>query len=156
VSDWGDMLVAGVLGKPQEEVVQTKLFIPKNVATRDVLDFVVVMGRPIQQVLAYPDGFEITFNLAPTQQGRVLTKATMYGMVIGGRQHYAAQDTVGITEPVTIDELLNLPVAEISAWLADHEEELGIKDYEVILAKEVAGKKRSTVVKGLKALIGEE
>ena len=60
MSDWGDMLVAGVLGKSQmEEVVQTKLFIPKNVATRDVLDFVVAAGRPIQQVLAFPDGFEI-------------------------------------------------------------------------------------------------
>ena len=148
------MLVAGVLGKSQmEELVQTKIFIPKNVATRDVLDFVVAMGRPIQRVLAYPDGFEIMFNLAPTQQGRVLSKATMYGMVIGGRQHYAA---IGVTEPVTVDELLKLPVAEISAWLADNEEELGTRDYEAILAKEVAGKKRSTVVKGLKALVGDE
>ena len=80
----------------------------------------------------------------------------MYGMVIGGRQHYAAQDTVGITEPVTVDDLLKLPVAEISTWLSDHEEELGIKDYAAILAREVAGKKRNAVDKGLKALIGEE
>ena len=56
----------------------------------------------------------------------------------------------------TVDDLLKLQVAEISAWLSDHEEELGIRDYEAILAREVAGKKRSTVVKGLKTLIGEE
>jgi hypothetical protein len=107
---------------------------------------------PVLSLAKLTESSEIVFNLAPTQQGRVLTKATLYGMVIGGRQHYAA--TVGITEPVTVDDLLKLPVAEISAWLADHE--LGIKDYEAILAKEVAGKKRSTVVNGLKALIGEE
>ena len=97
---------------------------------------------PVLSLAKLTESIEIMFNLAPTQQGRVLTKATLYGMVIGGRQHYAA--TVGITEPVTVDDLLKLPVAEISAWLSNHEEELGINDYEAILAKEVAGKKRST------------
>ncbi len=133
----------------------TKLFIPLSVPTRDVLDFIVATGRPVQQVLAFEDGFEITVPISANQQGRVLPKATRYGLVIGGRQHYSVP-TLGATTEVIPEELIKLSVNDLSAWLADHEEELGIKDYEAILTAEVAGKNRSSVVKGLKALIGGE
>jgi len=155
MSDWGDMLVAGIL-YTREDLVRHKFFVPKSVSTFDTLEFLVAAGRPLLSVQRYPDGLEIELNLGSADQNRTLNKASMYGLVIGGRQHHSAKDTIGVTEPVTVDDLLKLPVAEISAWLSDHEEELGIKDYEAILAKEVAGKKRSTVVKGLKALIGQE
>ena len=49
--------------------------------------------------------------------------------------------------------MVKLSVNDLSAWLADHEEELGIRDYEAVLAAEMAGKNRASVVKGLKALI---
>ena len=144
-----DKLAAGMIGISQEELVLTKLFIPNSVPTRDVLDFIVATGRPVQGVLAFEDGFEISVPISANQQGRVLPKATRYGLVIGGRQHYS----LGATTDVVPEELVKLSVNDLSAWLADHEEELGIKDYEAILAAEEAGKKRSSVVKGLKALI---
>ena len=152
MSDWD--LAAGVFKSQMEELVQTKLFIPLSVATNDVLEFIVATGRPVQQVLAYEDGFEITIPVALTQQGRVLSKATRYGMVIGGRAHYSAPvDELGATMEVSPQEVCSWSVAEINRWLADHEEELGIVDYEAILAAEEAGKNRASVVKGLKALI---
>jgi hypothetical protein len=42
----------------------------------------------------------------------------------------------------------------ISTFLAAHEDELGINDYQRMLEWEIAYKKRSTVVKALKQLIG--
>ena len=51
----------------------------------------------MQQVLAFEDGFKITVPISPNQQGRVLPKATRYGLVIGGRQHYSAPKTLGAT-----------------------------------------------------------
>jgi len=142
-----DKLAAGMIGISQEELVLTKLFIPNSVPTRDVLDFIVATGRPVQGVLAFEDGFEISVPISANQQGRVLPKATRYGLVIGGRQHYS----LGATTDVIPEELVKLSVNDLSAWLADHE--LAIKDYEAILAAEMAGKKRSSVVKELKALM---
>jgi hypothetical protein len=40
-------------------------------------------------------------------------------------------------------------------FLAAHEDELGIKDYEAMLEHEMAGKKRKSVSGGLQALVGK-
>ncbi len=53
--------------------------------------------------------------------------------------------------------LMGKSMKEVETFLAAREDELGIKDYEAILALEEAKKKpRARVMKGLKALIGEE
>lgn len=88
MNDWGNDLVAGIIGKT-EEVMYQKVFIPLEVSTRDVLEWVSYMGRPIHQVLVFEDGFEIMFSIANEQLGRVLGRAKQVGMVIGGRQHYS-------------------------------------------------------------------
>jgi hypothetical protein len=46
-----------------------------------------------------------------------------------------------------------------TAWatlILAHEDDLGLNDYQAMLDHELAGKKRSTVIAGLQALIGGE
>jgi hypothetical protein len=55
-----------------------------------------------------------------------------------------------------VEELMGQSVDTISTFLAAHEDELGLKDFQDMLEWEQIHRKRSTLIKGLKALIGGE
>ena len=147
-----DKLTAGVLGVVQrgDAIVQTLFFIPKAAPVRDVCEFLHAVGRPVQQCRVHPDGVEVGFSLASAEQARVCNKATARSFTVGGRN---LRPQVGVFGEYTLEELMAAPVKDIETFLAAHE--LGLKEYQDMLAYELAHKNRATLVKGLQALIGE-
>ena len=59
-----------------------------------------------------------------------------------------------IFEEYNLDELMSRSAKVISDFIAAHEDELGLSDFQAMLDREMAGKKRSTVIAGLQAHLG--
>jgi hypothetical protein len=131
-----------------------KLFVRSTAPLGDVLEFLASANRPIRKLTTYTDGWDIEIDVAPVEQSRILPKATARGLVVGGRQHAKPATSVGVFGEYDLEELMNGPVKQINAFLAAHEDELGLKDYGDMLEFEQSHKNRATVVKGLQALIG--
>ncbi len=65
----------------------------------------------------------------------------------------AAKKAVGIFEEFSLDELMSRSAKIISEFIVAHQDELGLNDYQAMLNRELAGKKRSSVVSALQALL---
>jgi hypothetical protein len=134
-----------------------KLFVRSTTPLGDVLEFLASTNRPIRRLTTYTDGWDIELDIAPVEQARLLPKATAHGLVVGGRQHtkpVEPVENVGVFGEYSLEELMGQPVKAIDTFLAAHEDELGLKDYQDMLEWEQTHKKRSTVVKGLRVLTG--
>jgi hypothetical protein len=81
-----DKLTAGLLGTPQGVVMNVTVFIPNTAYIPDVLGFLHDAGRPVQGLRRYDDGVDITFSVARNEEGRILSKATARGFIVGGRK----------------------------------------------------------------------
>jgi hypothetical protein len=78
--------------------------------------------------------------------------------VVGGRRIIPTpQRVIGAADDYGPEELMSGSVKDIEAFLASREDELCGADYRALLEYEQAKKRpRSTLVRGLQALIGEE
>ena len=59
-------------------------------------------------------------------------------------------------EEYNLDELMGRSARIISDFIAAHQAELGASDYQAMLDRAMAGKKRATVIAGLQAHLGGE
>jgi hypothetical protein len=75
--------------------------------------------------------------------------------IVVGRPRGSAEN-IGVFGEYSLEELMGQSVDTISTFLAAHEDELGLKDFQDMLEWEQIHRKRSTLIKGLKALIGGE
>jgi hypothetical protein len=133
-----------------------KIFVPKDAYLGDVLEFLAAANTPIRGVTTYTDGWDINVQVAPVEQGRILSKATSRNLVVGGRQHKPVPaENVGVFGEYDLESLMKENVDTILVFVAAHQDELGIKDFQDMLVWEEAHKKRSTIIRGLQALIGE-
>jgi hypothetical protein len=153
-----EYFTAGLLGVAKETTsTMIKLFVRSTTPLGDVLEFLASTNRPIRRLTPYTDGWDIEIDVAPVEQSRILPKATARGLVVGGRQYAKPAvpvENVGVFGEYSLEELMGQSVKVIDTFLAAHEDELGIKDYQDMLEWEQTHKKRATVVKGLQALIG--
>ncbi len=53
---------------------------------------------------------------------------------------------MGVFDEHKLDELMGRSAKVISDFIAAHEDELGLNDYKAMLDREMAGKKRNTVI----------
>ena len=156
-----DQFAAGLIGIPDKEaqVAHTIIFVPNETPVRRLFEFLREVGMP-KQYKFYPEGVDIYLQIPPSHQSRLLPKATERGFTIGGHavapQKRPSNEHLGATTTDTPADVVSWPVAKITQWLYENEEELGERDYEQILAAELSGKNRSTVVKTLKGLLGED
>ena len=125
------------------------VFIPNTAYIPDVLGFLHDAGRSVQGLRRYGDGVDITFGVARNEEGRILSKATARGFIVGGR--VMRPQAADVIADYTLEELMGRSVKDIETFLGEHE--LGVEEYEDMLAYELAHKNRTTVVKGLKALV---
>lgn len=150
-----EYFTAGLLGVEKEtNSTMIKLFVRSMTPLGDALEFLTSTNRPIRRLTTYTDGWDIELDIAPVEQSRILPKATAHGLVIGGRQYYKPAENVGVFSEYSLEELMGQSVKAIDTFLAAHEDEPGLKDYQDMLEWEQTHKKRATVVKGLQALIG--
>ena len=156
-----DNFTAGLIGVHNKEAqVQTiPIFIPREATAYEVFDFLKHVGMP-KRYEFYPEGIDVHLQIPPAHQARILPKATERGFTIGGYAQRPASrpagEHLGATTTDTAEEVVSWPVAKITQWLYDNGEELGERDYQGLLAAEMNGKNRSTVVKTLKGLLGED
>jgi hypothetical protein len=68
----------------------------------------------------------------------------------------AVKKAVGVFEEHNLDELMGHSAKVISDFIAAHQDELALNDYQAMLDYELAGKKRVTVIAGLQAHLGGE
>jgi hypothetical protein len=139
-----------------------KFFVPEPVHVGDLLESLVFFGRPVDAFTQHEDGYEITVACGPVQVPTFAARATSCGYIVGGRKMKSAPKqtasdeppAIGATDDYDLEELMGGSAKQINAFLAAHQDELGLKDYQDMLEWEQTHKKRATVVKRLQVLIG--
>jgi hypothetical protein len=143
--------------------------VPDDAPLFDVLNVLVYFGRPVVETREVKGGFKVSvmasaqdvaayrayvarmgWNDAPKPAVPVLAESRP------AAQPPAAKKAVGALDEYNLDELMSRSAKVISDFIAAHEDKLGTKDYQAMLDRELAGKKRATVVAGLQVHLGKE
>jgi hypothetical protein len=140
-----------------------KFFVPEPVHVGDLLESLVFFGRPVDTFTQYEDGYEITVACGPVQVPTFAARATSCCYIVGGRKMKSAAKqtvgdeptTIGATDDYDLEELMDGSVKEIRAFLATRDDELFETDYQAMLTYEQGHKNRKSVVRVLRAALGE-
>ncbi len=142
--------------------------VPDTAPLFDVLNALVLFGRPVVETKEVKGGFQVSVMASAQDVAAYRAYVTRMGWNDAPKpvlaenkveeapaaQPPAAKQAVGVFEEYNLDELMSRSAKIISDFLAAHEDELGLNDYQAMLDRELAGKKRATVIAGLRAHLG--
>jgi hypothetical protein len=142
--------------------------VPDDTPLFDVLNALVFFGRPVVEVGEVKGGFQVSVMCSAQDVAAYRAYVTRMGwngapavksVPVENKAPAAqppaaekpAKKAVGVFDEYNLDELMGRSAKIISDFIVTHEDELGLNDYQAMLDRELAGKKRSTVIAGLQA-----
>ena len=156
---------------------QFSFIVPDNTPLDVLLDALVFFGRPVIESKEVNGGYQV--SVMADAQSMASYRAYAHKMGLDGvvakpvlAENKPAKETVkgtpagaakqpapaepkpsGIFQQYNLDELMGRAVRVITEFMAAHTDQLTPADYEAMLNRELAGKKRSSVVSALQALL---